>query len=396
MVFHLQLTDAPASKGFRCCKIIACTSSVKLEGSLAEGLGRFLKYRVSQGQISGWRWGHGLPHISHLQFVDDTVLMGLARLGEAVSFRGALDTYLAALGQKVNDHKFSIFFFNTPHAIQRRVADILDFQIGSLPVVYLGIPITVCRQPRTSWWILLDKPRQKIQHWTHPWLSTAARLTLLKSVIQTLPIYRCFIQAAPMYFLQEFDALSRQFLWSGNLSTSKWSLLKWETVCRPKAEGGLGLRLTILNGKVLAANLFWRWYSYQDQLWARILNHKYLNNICHGGSQALFWLDSWDGHPPIISTFPHLQHLCDPLTAAGWNNVGHYKEAFNCGLGVTFRWKQSSQWPPGDLDDDRAELSRILGSRQCPTLTGNDILAWESSDSSEKFVVSTGYGELLR
>lgn len=60
-----------------------------------------------------------------------------------------------------------------------------------------------------------------------------------------------------MYFLKEFDALSRQFLWSGNLLSSKWSLVKWESVCRPKQEGGLGLRSAILNGKALAAKLYW-------------------------------------------------------------------------------------------------------------------------------------------
>lgn len=145
---------------------------------------------------------------------------------------------------------------------------------------------------------MIDKLRQKVTHWTHCWLSSAARLTLLKSVIQALPIYRCFVQAAPMYFLKEFDALSRQFLWSGNLLSSKWSLVKWESVCRPKQEGGLGLRSAILNGKALAAKLYWRWCTHQHQLWARILNHKYLRGVASfevpryplEGSGSMIWL----------------------------------------------------------------------------------------------------------
>jgi len=94
---------------------------------MAEGLGRFLKFWVSQSLIHGWQWGNGLPKLSHLQLVDDTSFMGLARLREAESFRQALDTYLDVSGQKVNEHKLSIFFFNTPQVIQRRIANILRF-----------------------------------------------------------------------------------------------------------------------------------------------------------------------------------------------------------------------------------------------------------------------------
>lgn len=38
--------------------------------------------------------------------------------------------------------------------------------------------------------------------------------------------------------------------------------------------------------------------------------------ICNKGSKSLFWYDSWDGYPSIISKFPHLQPLCGSLTKA--------------------------------------------------------------------------------
>ena len=81
---------------------------------MAEGLGRFIKSQVGQGLIQGWSWNDSLPSYSHLQFVDDTVLMGMARVSEAINFRRALDIYLKASGQSINDGKSSIFFFNTP------------------------------------------------------------------------------------------------------------------------------------------------------------------------------------------------------------------------------------------------------------------------------------------
>jgi hypothetical protein len=69
--------------------------------------------------------------------------------------------------------------------------------------------------------------------------------------------------------------------------------------------------------------------------------------ICNRGSEALFWNDSWDGNPPLLSMYPHLQALCDSFLAAGWDTVAHYKIAYNLGLAVGYRWKNSSDWPPG-------------------------------------------------
>ncbi len=96
--------------------------------------------------------------------------------------------------------------------------------------MYLGVPLSLGAQWRDYWQGILDKFRSKVSHWTYSWLSSAGRVVFLKSVVQSLPIYRCGVQIPPSSFVNDFDALYRQFLWSGNLLSSKWSLVKWETV----------------------------------------------------------------------------------------------------------------------------------------------------------------------
>ncbi|XP_057841787.1 uncharacterized protein LOC131051337 [Cryptomeria japonica] len=86
---------------------------------MADSLGRFLKSQVSHGIIQGWSWGNGLSRFSHLQFLDDTALMGIAHLREPDSFTQVLDIYLATSSQKVNEHKSFIFFFNTPEPFRK-------------------------------------------------------------------------------------------------------------------------------------------------------------------------------------------------------------------------------------------------------------------------------------
>lgn len=46
--------------------------------------------------------------------------------------------------------------------------------------------------------------------------------------------------------------------------------------------------------------------------------------IFHSGSSVLFLLDSWDGHPPILSSCPHPQSLYDVFTVGDWDTIKHY------------------------------------------------------------------------
>lgn len=70
---------------------------------LTEGLGHLLKTNVELGITQVWHWGGDLPLQSHLQFVDDIALMGMAIVREATSLRQLLGVYLATSGQLINE-----------------------------------------------------------------------------------------------------------------------------------------------------------------------------------------------------------------------------------------------------------------------------------------------------
>lgn len=53
--------------------------------------------------------------------------------------------------------------------------------------------------------------------------------------------------------------------------------------------------------------------------------------ICNRGSNTLFWQDSWDGHPPILSIFPWLLPLSQYFTNARWIKAEHFKTVKHLG-----------------------------------------------------------------
>jgi hypothetical protein len=76
---------------------------------VAEGLSSLLKGSESRGEIQGVRVCRNAPVISHLLFVDDSLILIEADMEQAVNLKNILDRYCANSGQKISDEKCSIF-----------------------------------------------------------------------------------------------------------------------------------------------------------------------------------------------------------------------------------------------------------------------------------------------
>ena len=55
---------------------------------------------------------------------------------------------------------------------------------------YLGIPIYKTKIKSAKWEPILDKLKAKIQGWSANWLNLAGKMILLKSVLNSMPIYQ--------------------------------------------------------------------------------------------------------------------------------------------------------------------------------------------------------------
>lgn len=58
------------------------------------------------------------------------------------------------------------------------------------------------------------------------------------------------------------------------------SLVSWDTVTKPKKEGGLGLRSMRQTNVVFMAKWGWKLLTEPNTLWARVLRHKYCSGRC--------------------------------------------------------------------------------------------------------------------
>ena len=93
---------------------------------------------------------------------------------------------------------------------------------------------------KAVWDPVVERFRKKLAGWKSKLLSRGGRLTLLKSSLWSLPIYFMSLFTIPVSIAHSLEKIMRDFLWSNSPKGLHW--VNWGDVCRPKHQGGLGIR----------------------------------------------------------------------------------------------------------------------------------------------------------
>ena len=87
-------------------------------------------------------WGGANPIVvSHLQFVDDTLLIGNKIWANVRALRASLVLFEAMSGLKVNFHKSSLVEVNINATWLTEAASVLGCKVDIVPFFYFSLPI---------------------------------------------------------------------------------------------------------------------------------------------------------------------------------------------------------------------------------------------------------------
>jgi len=79
--------------------------------------------------------------VSHLQFADDTLLLGVKSWANVRTMRAVLLLFQAMSGLKVNFHKRMLVGVNIPESWLAEASSILNCKVGHVLFMYLGLSI---------------------------------------------------------------------------------------------------------------------------------------------------------------------------------------------------------------------------------------------------------------
>jgi len=164
----------------------------------AEGFNVMMTSIVEAGLYHGYRVGtqDGVS-LSHLQFADDTLILGMKSWANERYMRAVLILFEQVSGLKINFHKSMLTRINIPSSCLLEAASVLSFRMGALPFVYLGLPIRGDARRLEFWQPILNHISTRLSSWNNKFLSFGSRLIHLKYVMSSLPVYFLSFFKAP-------------------------------------------------------------------------------------------------------------------------------------------------------------------------------------------------------
>jgi len=164
----------------------------------------------------GYKVGYVDPMIvSHLQFVDDTLIIAEKTWVNVRAMRAFLNLFDAISGLKVNFSKSQLVGVNVHALWLSEVAFVLSCRLGCLPFVYLGLPIGGDPRRLSFWESVINHIQSRLSGWKFKHLSFGGRLFLLKFVLSSLPVYALSFFKAPSGIVSSIKSILNFFFLGG-------------------------------------------------------------------------------------------------------------------------------------------------------------------------------------
>jgi hypothetical protein len=271
-----------------------------------------------------------------LQYADDTLVIFRASTAAASCLKRVLDQFASATGLVINFSKSTLVPMHVDTEVVAEIQAILDCRLEGFPQTYLGLPLTCDKLKLCHFAPLIASIDKYLSGWASLLLSSGGRITLLNAVLDALPAYAMGAVELPPALLRAIDALRRAFLWnfSGRASGGN-CLVAWDQVCRPKDQGGLGIRCLATQNSCLLVKLLHRLFSAASSPWARwawaslggpltsrarltsgphwrtlvdlLPLYRSISAVSIGdGERTCFWTEDWLGSGALATSFPVL------------------------------------------------------------------------------------------
>jgi hypothetical protein len=193
-------------------------------------------------------------------YADDLVLFVAPYEHDLQVIKAALTVFGLASGLFSNlDKSVATPMHYSDHEVAR-VRDVLSCRIEEFPCRYLRIPLSIRKLRRSDEQPLIDKVAARIPKWKGNLLNVASHSALVKATLYAIPIHMSIALGLSTWAIKSIDKLRRAFIWCGSEAAASGKCkVAWETVCRPRDLGGLGV--SDLRRAGIALRVHWEWQA---------------------------------------------------------------------------------------------------------------------------------------
>jgi hypothetical protein len=206
-----------------------------------------LQNTIHDNNIQGISLGPNSPQIHSLLFADDLIICGQANGVEANTINNILQNFCLAFGQTPNLSKSAILFSKHVDAHNKQAVKNI-FPIPNLDpnTIHLGHLLIFNHCDRSkAYEFILNKFRAKLTTVKANKLNHAGRLTYIKSVLTSIPIYYMSTVLFSKTFIEKITTIIQRFWWARvqeDSHSSPFHFKSWDDICQSNDNGGLAIR----------------------------------------------------------------------------------------------------------------------------------------------------------
>lgn len=277
------------------------------------------------------------PRVTHLLFADDLLVFSDGSRHSISGIKHVMSSFRDWSGLDMNASKLEILFGGYEDIEASVISDISGFKIGTFPTRYLGLPLNPSRISQATLQPFVERISSKLNNYTVKLLSFAGKVQLIVSVIYGLVNFWSSVFVLPKSFYKKIDGLCYAFLWKNRTDSAAGARVSWDNICKPKMEGGLGIRKLEDFEMVSRLKRIWNYFSSSGSIWVAWLQQNVLQRKGYwqtmdsqrfsptvrsmlqlkpvitdlmrctvgNGNLASFWYDSWTSFGPLINFIGH-------------------------------------------------------------------------------------------
>lgn len=179
----------------------------------AEGLNLLAKRAVNRGLLKAAKVGRERVEVSHIQYADDTTFMVEGSKENAEALRWLLKNFELVLGLSINFDKSTAFGVNIERGRLEEMVEGWGCSVGRLPIPYLSLKVGGRIGGVQGWKEVVERVKMKLRNWDNRKISMGGRITIVNSMLSSMPLYSMSFLPMPKTVVKQIKALQRNFLW---------------------------------------------------------------------------------------------------------------------------------------------------------------------------------------
>jgi len=209
---------------------------------IVEGLAELVRQAIKVNVFEGVKVGTREVELSVLQFAYDMFFMCEDSYANVFTMKAILKCYELASELKVNFHKSMLVGINVDSPSLDVYAKTLHCTIMRIPVKYLGLEVGGNPRRKRLWEPIVSKVSVKLSVWKGRFLSLAGRICLVKSIFTSVTLFYLSFFKVPKLVCDRIISIPISFLWGWEKEEKSIPWLSWENFCKPREEGGMGIK----------------------------------------------------------------------------------------------------------------------------------------------------------